>query len=121
MIKVQTQLKIIDNSGVKKGQVIKIYKGQSGKIGDIILISVKQVKSKTKLKISKGDMYKALIIRTKYKNKNLIGNQISFDENSAILLNKQYLPVASRILGPVPIQLRKNKQLKIISLASTII
>jgi large subunit ribosomal protein L14 len=121
MIKVQTKLKIIDNSGVKSGQVIKIYKGQSGQIGDIILISVKYVKSKTKLKISKGNIYKALIIRTKYKKKDLIGNQISFDENSAILLNKQNLPIASRILGPVPVQLRKNKQFKILSIASTII
>ena len=121
MIKNQTKLKIIDNSGVKKGQVIKIYKGKSGSIGDIVLISIKQIQSKNKIKISKGDMYKALIVRTKYNNKNLANNYISFDENSAILLNGQGMPVASRILGPIPIQLRKNRQLKIVSLASTII
>jgi len=121
MIKNQTQLKIIDNSGAKKAKVIKIYKGKFGKIGDIVLISVRQVQSKTKSKISKGTMFKALITRTKYKNKNLNNIYISFDENSAILLNNQKLPIASRILGPVPSQLRKNKQLKIISLASTII
>lgn len=121
MIKVQTQLKIIDNSGAKKGQAIKIYKGKSGKIGDIILVSIKQTQPRSKHKITKGNIFKALIVRTKYKNKNLINNYISFDENSIILLNNQKLPIASRILGPIPSQLRKNKQLKVLSLASTII
>lgn len=121
MIQVQTKLKVIDNSGVKKGQAIKIYQGKSGKIGDIILISVKQVQSKSKINILKGNLYKALIVRTKYKNKGIDSNYTSFDENSIVLLKNQNLPVASRILGPVPLQLRKNKQLKIISLASYII
>lgn len=121
MIQVQTKLKVIDNSGVKKGQTIKIYKGKSGKMGDIILISVKQIQSKTKLKISKGNLFKALIVRTKYKRKNLINNYISFNENSIILLNDKNLPIASRILGPISGQLRKNKQLKVLSLASTVI
>lgn len=121
MIQTQTQLKIIDNSGVKKGQAIKIYKGKSSKIGDIILITVKQVQTKLKTKILKGDLYKALVVRTKYKNKDKSANYTSFDENSVILLKNKNLPVASRILGPVPLQLRQNKQLKIISLASYII
>lgn len=121
MIQVQTQLKVIDNSGVKKGQVIKIYKGKHGHVGDVIQISVKQIQSKTKLKISKGDIFKAIIIRTRYKNRNLLNNYISFNENSIILLNNQNMPIASRILGPIPIQLRNTKQVKILSLASTII
>jgi len=121
MIKNQTQLKIIDNSGAKRAKVIKIYKGKYSKIGDIVLISVKQVQSKTKSKIIKGTMFKALITRTKYKSKKTNYDYISFDENSAILLNNNKIPIASRILGPVPSQLRRNKQLKIISLASTII
>ena len=121
MIKNQTLLKIIDNSGAKKAKVIRIYKGKYGKIGDMALVTIRQVQSKTKSKIVKGTMFKVLITRTKYKNKNINNNYISFNENSAILLNNNKLPIASRILGPVPIQLRKNKQLKIISIASTII
>jgi large subunit ribosomal protein L14 len=121
MIQVQTQIKVIDNSGVKKGQVIKVYKGKRGNIGDIIQISVKQIQSKTKFKISKGNIFKALIVRTRYKNRNLLNNYIAFNENSIILLNNQNIPIASRILGPIPIQLRKNKQVKILSLASTLI
>ena len=121
MIQIQTKVKIVDNSGVKKGQTIKIYNGNFGNIGDIILISVKQVKSKNKLKITKGKLFKALVVRTKFKNKNLMNNYISFNENSVILLNNKMVPVASRILGAVPSTLRRNKQLKILSLASTII
>lgn len=121
MIQVQTQLKVIDNSGVKKGQTIKIYKGKHGALGDIIQISVKQLQAKTKLKIAKGHMLKALVVRTKYKSKNLLNHYVSFNENSIILLNPQNVPLASRILGPIPIQLRKNKQVKVLSLASTLI
>lgn len=121
MIQVQTQLKVIDNSGVKKGQAIKIYQGKQGSVGDIIQISVKQLQTKTKLKILKGNIFKALIVRTKYKTKNLLHQYVSFNENSIILLNNQQVPLASRILGPVPSHLRKNKHVKILSLASTII
>lgn len=121
MIQVQTKVKIIDNSGVKKGQTIKIYKGKQGQIGDIIQISVKQLQSKIKLKITKGQIFKALIVRSKYKNKNLLNNYLAFNENSIILLNNQNVPLASRILGPIPMKLRNNKNLKILSLASTII
>lgn len=123
MIKVQTQLKIADNSGVKKAQCIKIYKGQSAKIGDIVLVTVKKIKKKlkTKISISKGNLLKALVVRTKYKQKNLINNYTSFDENSIILLNNNNKVLGTRILGPISNQLRKKKQLKILSIASTII
>ena len=121
MIQTQTKLNVIDNSGVKKVQTIKIYKGQFGQIGDIIQISVKNVQSNLKLKIARGQIFKALIVRTKYKNKTLLNHYISFNENSVILLNNQNVPIGSRILGPIPIQLRNNKQVKIISLASIII
>ena len=121
MIQVQSKLKVIDNSGVKKSQAIKIYQGKNGKIGDIVLVSVKQVQPKSKTNILKGSLHKALIVRTKYKSKGNDSNYVSFDENSVLLLKNHNTPMATRILGPVPLQLRKNKQLKIISLASHII
>lgn len=121
MIHTQTKLKVIDNSGAKKVQAIKIYRGRFGQIGDIIQISVQQVQSKLKLKITKGSMWKALIVRTKTNHKNVLTNYLSFDENSVILLNNQHVPLASRILGPIPMHLRNQKQVKILSVASTLI
>lgn len=121
MLQVQTQVKVIDNSGVKKGQTIKIYQGKQGSVGDIIQISVKQLQPRTKLKLTKGDVLKALIVRTTYRAKNALNHYIAFDENSVILLNAQHVPLASRILGPIPLQLRQKKQVKILSLASTLI
>ena len=123
MIKVQTQLKTADNTGVKKAQCIKIYRGKSAKIGDTILISVKKIKnkSKNKITISKGNIFKAIVVRTKYQKKSLANNYISFGENSVVLLNNNNMPLGTRILGPISSHLRKNKQLKIISIASSII
>lgn len=121
MIHVQTKLKVIDNSGAKKVQTIKIYRGKWGQVGDLIQISIKSVKAKTKLKISKGSIWKALIVRSKYNRKNLLNHYLSFNENSVILLNNQNVPIASRILGPIPFFLRNQKQVKILALASTLI
>lgn len=123
MIQTQTQLKINDNTGIKKVQCINVYKKKTAKIGDLILISVKKIKSKLnqKHKTKKGDMYKSILIRSKFNQKNYINNFICFNENSAIILNNQKKPLGTRILGPVPFSLRKLKQLKVLSLASTII
>jgi len=121
MISTQTKLKIIDNSGAKKAQTIKIYRGKSGRIGDIIQVSIKYVQANNKLKISKGSLWKALIVRSKANYRTFQNHYISFTENSIILLNQQHVPIASRILGPIPIQLRTQKQIKILSLASTLI
>lgn len=123
MIQMQTNLKVSDNTGVKKVQCIKVYTKKHAKIGDIILISVKKIKPKynKKYKISKGDMFKAILIRSKYNQKNYINNYISFNENSVILLNNQKKPLGTRILGPMPIFLRKLKFFKIITLSSIII
>lgn len=126
MISVQTILKVSDNSGAKKAQCIKTYnRGSKGRLGDTILVSIKTLKSKTKLKdklkIQKGNIFKALIIRTVYKSKNVSLNFIKFDENSIILLNNSNQPVATRILGPVTKSLRKNKNIKILSMASNIV
>lgn len=121
MIQTETLLKVVDNTGAKKVKCIKVYKGKSASMGDIILISVRMVKSKYKTKVKKGLISKALIIRTKFKKKNLRNNYISFNENSIILLNNQKVPMGTRILGPVPLELRNQKNLKILSLASNIL
>jgi large subunit ribosomal protein L14 len=121
MIHIQTQLNVIDNSGAKRVQTIKIYRGKWGQVGDVIQVSVKHVQAKTKLKISKGSIWKALIVRSKSNNKSALNHYLSFNENSVILLTNQNVPIASRILGPVPLFLRNQKQIKILALASTLI
>jgi large subunit ribosomal protein L14 len=123
MIHIQTKLKINDNSGIKIGQCIKIYKKKTGKIGDIILISAKTLKlnQKKKIKITKGDLFKALIIHTKYSNKSTINNTIKFDKNCIIILNNQNKPLGTRIFGPITSEFRKQKNFKILSLASNIL
>lgn len=123
MIKIQTKLKVIDNTSVKKALCIKTYKGKTAKIGDKILISVKKIKLKKNKNntIIKGDLFKAFIVQTKYKNKNFINNYINFDQNSLILLNNQGDPLGTRLLSPIPIKFRQQKHFKIISIASTVL
>ena len=123
MIQIQTKLTINDNSGIKIGQCIKIYKKKIGKIGDTILISVKKLRlnQKKKIKIVKGDLFKALIIHTKYQKISTIGNMIKFDKNSIIIMNNQNKPLGTRIFGPITSEFRKQKQFKILSLASNIL
>lgn len=123
MIHLETKLKIKDNTGVKIGQCIKIYKKKTGTIGDLILISVKNLRlnKKKKIKINKGDLLKALIIQTKYSVKNTIGNYIKFDNNCAVILNNQNKLMGTRILGPITFEFRKKKQFKILSLSSYIL
>jgi large subunit ribosomal protein L14 len=123
MIHIQTKLNIKDNTGVKIGQCIKIYKRATGSIGDIILISVKNLRlnKKKKIKIIKGDLLKALIIQTKYSTKNTIGNYIKFDNNSAVIINNQNKLMGTRILGPITSEFKKKKKFKILSLSSNIL
>lgn len=123
MIQTQTKLTINDNSGIKIGQCIKIYKKKVGKIGNIILISAKKLRlnQKKKIKIVKGDLFKALIIHTKYQKISTIGNIIKFDKNSIIILNNQNKPLGTRIFGPITSEFRKQKHFKILSLASNIL
>ena len=122
MIHIQTKLNVNDNSGIKLAQCLKIYKKKTGKIGDIILISIKNLKTNSsKKKLLKGDLLKAVIIYTKYKNKNTIGNLIKFDINSIIILNNQNKPLGTRIFGPITSTFRKLKNFKILSIANNII
>jgi large subunit ribosomal protein L14 len=122
MIQKKTKVKINDNSGIKIGQCIKIYKKSFGIIGDKILISVKKLHlSKQNIKIKKGNLFKAYIIQTKYNKKTTIQNIIKFDNNCIIILNNQNKPIGTRIFGPITSEFRKNKEFKILSLSSNII
>ena len=123
MIQIQTKLKINDNSGIKIGQCLKIYKKKIGKIGDTILISTKKLRlnQKKKIKIIKGDLFKGLIIHTRYPKTSTIGNRIQFDTNCIIILNNQNKPLGTRIFGPITSEFRKQKYFKILSLASNIL
>lgn len=123
MIQKQTNLTVIDNSGVRKVQCIHIYKKPIAKLGDLILITIKQTKKKkySKLNILKGNLFKAIVIRTKYNHKNSNLSYIKFDDNSVILLNKQNQPIGTRIFGPVPLSLRYMSFFKIITMGTTLI
>ncbi len=123
MIHIQTKLKINDNTGIKLGQCIKIYKRKTGSIGDTILISVKKLRlnQKKKTKILKGDLFKALIVHTSYNKKSTRGNMIKFDKDCIVILNNQNKPLGTRIFGPITSDFRKQKNFKILSLSSNIL
>ena len=126
MIQQQTILKVSDNSGAKTIKCIKVlggFKKKYATIGDIIVISIQQLRntSKKTSKVLKGMVFKALIIKTKTRYKKKDGSIISLQNNSAILLNKQGNPIGTRILGPVSRKLKKKKFMKIISLSKGII
>lgn len=101
MIQHKTILKIVDNSGAKTAQCIRVlggYRKRFGIIGDLILVSIKSLKTKTsKLKVHKKSVFKAIIIQTKYLNKKETGFNIKFKDNAAILVDKQVNPLATRI------------------------
>jgi len=124
MIQIQTLLKVSDNSGGKIVRCLKILKkGQKtryGKIGDVIVVSVQQIRSKNKAtsKVKKGEVLFAVIVKTKSLIKRNSGLACSFVNNSVVLLNKQLKPIATRVIGLMPRELRNNKFSKIISLSS---
>lgn len=122
MIQTQSLLKISDNSGGKIGRCIKIIHGFKNKwssCGDLILISIQKLKNKRKLtsKVKKGEIIQAVILRTKSKYRRQNSNFIKFYENSVGLINKQFRPIGTRILGPVLRELRKSKFMKMASLS----
>lgn len=126
MIQQNTILKVSDNSGAKTVRCIKVlggFKKKIAKVGDIIVVSIQQLRNKIKnnAKVKKKEVYQALLIRTKvaYKKKN--GFQDSFFENSVVLINKQGNTVGTRILGPLPRILKKKKFQKILSISSAVI
>ena len=122
MIQMQTKLDVADNSGARKIQCIKVLGGSKRRfasIGDIIIVSVKDAIPRGKVK--KGEVLKAIIVRTKKEFKRIDGTTIRFDKNAAVLLDKQEEPIATRIFGPVTRELRTKKFMKIISLAPEVL
>ena len=122
MIQMQSNLYVADNSGARKIQCIKVLGGskrRSASIGDIIVVSIKDAIPRAKVK--KGDVYKAVIVRTSKDFQRRDGTSIRFDKNAAVLLDKQEEPIATRIFGPVTRELRSKKFMKIISLAPEVL
>jgi len=117
MIQQQTILKVTDNSGAKTVKCIKVlngFKRQFAVLGDLIIVSVQKLRNKARLtsKVRKGEVHKAIIIRTKNKTIKKDGNLIFFQSNAVSLINKQGKPIASRIIGPMPKALKKKKKIK---------
>ena len=122
MIQMQSNLYVADNSGARKIQCIKVLGGSKRRfasIGDIIVVSIKDAIPRGKVK--KGEVFKAVIVRTKKDFNRKDGTIIRFDKNAAVLLDKQEEPIATRIFGPVTRELRTKKFMKIISLAPEVL
>jgi large subunit ribosomal protein L14 len=122
MIQTQTKLDVADNSGAKKLFCIRVLGGtrrRYARVGDIIVVSVKEAIPNAKVK--KGDVMKAVVVRTKKEISRPDGSYIKFDDNSAVLINPQREPVGTRIFGPVARELRAKNFMKIISLAPEVL
>jgi len=117
-----TELEVADNSGAKRLRCIKVLGGTRRRyatVGDVIVVSVKEAIPKAKVK--KGDVKKAVIVRTKKEVKRPDGSTIRFDENSAVLITEGGEPLGTRIFGPVARELRSKRFVKIISLAPEVL
>lgn len=126
MIQVGTVLNVIENSGARKVCCIKVlsgYKSRYAFTGDLIMVSVKSLRTKRKAtsKTKKGEIYKALVVRTKCVTKNAFGENLKFLENSVVLLNKQNKFIGTRIFGAVPLEFRYSRYLRLVSLANGVI
>ncbi len=122
MIQMQTNLEVADNSGARRVQCIKVLGGSKRKyasIGDIIVVSVKEAIPRGKVK--KGDVHRAVVVRTAKDIARPDGSTIRFDRNAAVLINKQGEPIGTRIFGPVTRELRAKKFMKIVSLAPEVL
>ena len=122
MIQMTSVLDVADNSGAKKVFCIKVLGGSKRKyasVGDIIVVSVKEAIPRGRVK--KGDVMKAVVVRTAKDIRRPDGSVIRFDKNAAVLINNQKEPVGTRIFGPVPRELRAKNHMKIISLAPEVL
>jgi large subunit ribosomal protein L14 len=122
MIQIESNLDVADNSGAKRLYCIKVLGGSRrryARVGDIIVVSVKEAMPHTKVK--KGDVMKAVVVRTKKEMRRPDGSYIRFDTNSAVLLNNQMEPLGTRIFGPVARELRQRNFMKIVSLAPEVL
>jgi large subunit ribosomal protein L14 len=122
MIQMQTVLNVADNSGAKKVACIKVLGGSRRRyasLGDVIVIAVKEALPNSKVK--KGDVMKAVVVRTVKEVRRADGSYLKFDDNSAVLITNQLEPVGTRIFGPVARELRAKQFMKIISLAPEVL
>lgn len=122
MIQMQSRLEVADNTGAKSVMCIKVLGGSKRKyagVGDIIVVSIKEAIPRGRVK--KGDVLKAVVVRTAKDIKRSDGSVIRFDSNAAVLINNQSEPIGTRIFGPVPRELRAKNHMKIISLAPEVL
>ena len=122
MIQPETNLEIADNSGARRVQCIKVLGGskrRTASIGDIIIVSVKEAIPRGRVK--KGDMHRAVVVRTAKEIRRPDGSAIRFDRNAAVLINPQGEPIGTRIFGPVTRELRAKQHMKIVSLAPEVL
>ena len=122
MIQMESVLDVADNSGAKRVRCIKVLGGSKRKyatVGDVIVVSIKDAAPNGKVK--KGQVARAVIVRTRKEVRRRDGSYIRFDDNSAVLINKENQPVGSRIFGPVARELRAKKFMKIVSLAPEVL
>jgi large subunit ribosomal protein L14 len=118
----QSNLDVADNSGARRVQCIKVLGGSKRKtagVGDVIVVSVKEAIPRGRVK--KGEMHRAVIVRTKYDINRADGTILRFDSNAAVLIDPQGEPIGTRIFGPVTRELRAKQYMKIISLAPEVI
>ncbi len=122
MIQVQTNLEVADNSGARRVMCIKVLGGSKRRyagVGDVIVVSIKEAIPRGRVK--KGDVMKAVVVRTAKDLQRIDGSVIRFDKNAAVLINNQKEPIGTRIFGPVPRELRGKNHMKIISLAPEVL
>ncbi|MBN2752640.1 MAG: 50S ribosomal protein L14 [Rhodospirillaceae bacterium] len=122
MIQMQTNLDVADNSGARRVQCIKVLGGAKRRfasVGDVIVVSVKDAIPRGRVK--KGDVHRAVIVRTAKEVRRPDGSVIRFDRNAAVLINKQNEPIGTRIFGPVVRELRGKGYMKIISLSPEVL
>ncbi len=122
MIQMQTNLEVADNSGARKVQCIKVLGGSKRKtasIGDVIVVTVKEAIPRGRVK--KGELHRAVVVRTAKDIRRPDGSTIRFDRNAAVLINPQAEPIGTRIFGPVTRELRAKRYMKIISLAPEVL
>ena len=122
MIQMQTNLDVADNSGARRVQCIKVLGGSGRKIarvGDVVVVSIKEAIPRGRVK--KGDVHRAVIVRTASEIRRPDGSVIRFDRNAAVLINSSNEPIGTRIFGPVTRELRARRFMKIISLAPEVL
>ena len=122
MIQMQSRMNVADNTGAKEVMCIKVLGGSKkryAQIGDIVIVSIKEALPTAKVK--KGDVAKAVVVRTIHKLRRADGSYIRFDDNAAVLINPAKEPIGTRIFGPVARELRGKQFVKIVSLAPEVL